>query len=167
MLTITPKGPTQAVDVLGIRVEFLTEPSFAEAAYCIIKGTVPEGMVVPLHSHRDDESFFVVSGEAEVLSERESGHLEWQRVTPGDFVHIPGGRKHAQRNRSKSDVVELITTTGQLGRFFQEVGRPLSSAGAPPAATELERFRTLAAQYGHWLASPSEHARFGLDMPTI
>ena len=165
MLTITPQGPTQAVDVLGVRVEFLIEPSFPEVSYCVLKGTIPAGMVVPLHSHRDDESFFVVSGEADVLKEREGGQLEWQRVTAGDFVHIAGGMKHAHRNRSKSAVVELVMTTSLLGRFFQEVGRPLSSAGAPPTGQELERFATLAAQYGHWLASPSENARFGLDMP--
>jgi quercetin dioxygenase-like cupin family protein len=165
MLTVTPKAPTQILDVLGVAVEFLTEPSARTATYCVIKGTIPAGLAVPLHSHRDDESFFVVSGEDEVLWEDEYGQLEWHRVAPGDFVHIRGGTKHAHRNRSPTAVVELITTSTQIGRFFQEAGRPLGLAGAPPTEGELQEFMELAERYGHWLATPAENAAVGINLP--
>jgi quercetin dioxygenase-like cupin family protein len=166
MRTITSTEPTQPLDVLGAVVELLTDPALPEAAYCVIKGTIPAGMVVPLHSHPDEESFFVVSGTAEVLKEID-GRLEWSSVEPGDFVHIPGGVRHAHRNRSARPVVELAITTSQLGRFFREVGRSIGQADAPRAPTpdEVARFTTTAARYGHWMASPSENASVGIELP--
>jgi len=49
----------------GARMELLS--SSEEDAYCVIKGTIPPGVSVPLHSHRDAESFYVLSGEAQAL----------------------------------------------------------------------------------------------------
>ena len=115
------------VDVFGPTVEFLTPPE--EGAYCVLKGTIPPGMSVPLHSHPEPESFFVVSGKGKVLTERD-GRLKWVDVKPGDFIHIPGGAKHAHRNTSSEPLVELATTNTTLGQFFLEVGRP-SRPGHP------------------------------------
>jgi quercetin dioxygenase-like cupin family protein len=46
------------LDVLGPTVEFMVLPSESEDRYCVLKGTIPPGVSVPLHSHPDDESFF-------------------------------------------------------------------------------------------------------------
>jgi quercetin dioxygenase-like cupin family protein len=164
MLTITSRGAAQPLDVLGAIVELLTDPADTSAAYCVIKGAIPANTAVPLHSHPDDESFFVVSGTAEVLTEAPHGRLEWRRVEPGDFIHIPGDTKHAHRNRSGDAVVELVTTTSQLGRFFQEIGRPAPGARPlpPPGQAELDRVLRVAQRYGHWMATPAENASVGL-----
>jgi len=55
----------------GARLEPLS-PS-REDAYCVMKGTIPPGVSVPIHSHADAESFYVLSGEAQVLVETEAG----------------------------------------------------------------------------------------------
>jgi hypothetical protein len=41
-----------------------TEPltSRKEQSYFVLKGTIPPGINVPLHSHGDPESFYVLSG---------------------------------------------------------------------------------------------------------
>ena len=52
------KEPHVVLDVLGPTVEFLVLPSESTAGYCIMKGTIPPGVSVPLHSHPDDEIFF-------------------------------------------------------------------------------------------------------------
>jgi quercetin dioxygenase-like cupin family protein len=152
-----------AYDILGAIVEFLTPPD--AAVYCVIKGTIPAGQVVPLHSHTDDETFYVHSGRVEVLSER-GAKLEWQTVKAGDSIHIPADAKHAFRNSFSEPVVQLITTTPRLGRFFREVGKPFSPAMPQRAPTpeEIERFTRVAAEYRHWLANPEENAAVGISL---
>ena len=49
-------GTHQLLDVLGATIEFLALPNEAEV-YCVIKGTIPPAMSVPLHSHPDAESY--------------------------------------------------------------------------------------------------------------
>jgi hypothetical protein len=42
---------SEILDVLGPRIQFLTALSDDDGAYCLIRGVVPAGVVVPLHSH--------------------------------------------------------------------------------------------------------------------
>ncbi|MER8671192.1 hypothetical protein NKH45_29175 [Mesorhizobium sp. M1156] len=56
----------ETFDVLGPVVQFLTPPRDGEP--CIMRGTVPPGVVVPLHSHADPETFIQIPGEVEGLS---------------------------------------------------------------------------------------------------
>src|SRR4051812_40204687 len=128
------KGIYGVLDVFGPTVEFLTSPSEPDAAYCVMMGTIPPGVSVPLHSHPDAESFFLLSGAVQVLSQP-GDRFEWLDVKPGGFVHVPGGAKHAFRNSSSEPVVQLITTTPKLGRFFQEIGRPVTAEGPLPPPT--------------------------------
>jgi len=119
---------------------------------------------VPLHSHVDAESFFVLAGAVQVLSQQ-GGNLEWLDVKQGGFVQVPSGAKHAFRNTSREPVVQLITNTQRLGKFFQEVGRPVAPGVPvpPPTADVLQRFARLAARYHHWLGSPTENAAIGIS----
>jgi quercetin dioxygenase-like cupin family protein len=160
---IVKQGTQPVLDVFGPLVEFLAAPEEADA-YCVMLGSIPPGGSVPLHSHRDVESFFVISGAAQVLCQ--SGEeLEWRDVHAGDFVQIPGGAKHAFRNRNTVPVVQLITTTPALGQFFREVGRPVTDGAppSPPTPEELRRFARAAADRGHWLGSREENTAIGLS----
>ncbi len=47
----------QRVDLFGPSVEFLTPPGVTEEAYCVLRGVIPRGVSVPLHSHADIEDF--------------------------------------------------------------------------------------------------------------
>jgi quercetin dioxygenase-like cupin family protein len=159
----TIKGMDGVLDVFGPTVEFLTSPSEAEAVYCVMRGTIPPGVSVPLHSHPDVESFFLLSGAVQVLAQR-GDICAWLDMQPGNFIHIPSGAKHAFRNISSAPAVMLITTTPQLGRFFQEIGRPITPGVSPPPPTpeELEHFMRLAAHYHHWFGSPADNAAVGI-----
>jgi mannose-6-phosphate isomerase-like protein (cupin superfamily) len=156
----------EVLDVLGPMLEFLRPPSEAAGDYCVLKGTLPPGMTVPLHSHPDDESMYVLCGVVQVLSPIRNS-LEWRDAKIGDFVHIPRGVRHAWRNSGSEPVLQIITTTVRLGRFFQEIGRPIArgEAALPPTAAELKRFSQAAVRYGHWLGSPAENAAFGIELP--
>jgi quercetin dioxygenase-like cupin family protein len=162
---ITPNGTASVFDVFGPTIEFLTPPSDADAPYCTVRGVIPAGVHVPLHSHPEPESFYVETGAAQVLVRRDGG-FAWMDLAEGDFVHIPGGVEHAHRNESGTPVVELITMAPRLARFFADIARPIEEGAPPPPPTDadLRRMADVAARYGHWLATPEENAAVGIRM---
>ena len=160
-----PNKESRVLDVLGPTVEFLVLPSEDDACYCVLKGTIPPGVSVPLHSHPDDESFFLVSGRVQALEQRNDG-FECTNMNAGDFRHVPQGVRHAWKNQSNEPAIAIIVTTARLGRFFQEIGRPVSPDVSPqaPSPTDVQRFVDAAARYHHWLASPDENAAIGIKL---
>jgi quercetin dioxygenase-like cupin family protein len=153
--------PFTAVDVFGPTVEFISGPDDSGADFCVMRGVVPPGVVVPLHSHEDAEDFFILSGTQQVLTKSDQG-LEWVDVNAGDYVHIPGGTPHAHRNVSDEPAVELVVTTARLGRFFQEVAR--TGVTHPPTPIELAEFVAVATRYGYDLGTPEQNAAIGIAL---
>jgi len=76
---IVNEGTHGALDVFGPPLEFFILPEEAGGAYCVMTGTIPPGVSVPLHSHPDIENFFLVSGAVQVMSQRD-GTFEWLDV---------------------------------------------------------------------------------------
>ena len=140
----------ETINVLGPTIAYITPPTGGDHDPCVMHGTIPPGVVVPLHSHADPETFLVFSGEVEALTFRAHGH-RWVPVRAGDFFHVPGDVRHAWRNAGAHPAVMLIVSTAKLGRFFREV------AGAP-----LPRFLEIADRYGYWNATPEENAAVGV-----
>jgi quercetin dioxygenase-like cupin family protein len=155
---VVKDGEGTVVDLLGPRIGPLT-PS-EEESYCVMKGILPPGVSVPLHSHGDAESFYVLSGEAQVLAQTKHG-LEWQTVRQGDFVHIPGGTKHAWRNLSNDPFVVIATLTPKLGRFLLELGEYVRTEGG---SQFLEKLHELSERYAYWSGSPEENAAVGISV---
>ena len=153
------------LDVLGPTVEFMVLPSESEGRYCVLKGTIPPAVSVPLHSHPDDESFFLFSGSVQALLQRQDT-FEWITMHAGDFRHLPQEVRHAWKNQSNEPAVVIIVTTSRLGRFFQEIGRPVApdTLPKPPSFADVQRFAEVAARYHHWLASPEENAAVGINL---
>lgn len=162
---LVSEGKYGLFDVLGPVVEFLTPPPDSDVAFTVLKGSMPPGVAVPLHSHPDDESLFLVSGSVQGIVERDTGYT-WFDVPPGGFVHVPAGARHAWRNRGADPVVQVIVTTPRLGRFFREAGRPIQPGELPqrPAPEAIRRFQEIARRYGHWLGSPEENAAVGIAL---
>jgi quercetin dioxygenase-like cupin family protein len=155
----------ETLEVLGPRVQFLVVPQSRDETPCVMKGTIPPGVCVPMHSHPGIEAFYVLSGDVEVLTE-EGGKAHWITAGPGDFIEVPSEAKHGFRNRSKDPVVQLIITTSRLGRFFQEIGRSLTrdEIARPPFPNEIQSFLKTAERYGYWLATPEENAAVGISL---
>lgn len=159
--TIVRAGEPSLLDLLGPAIEPLTPRE--EQSYSVIRGTIPPGVSVPLHSHGDVESFYVLSGEAQVLLQTENG-LEWKALKPGDFVHIPGDAKHACRNVSDQPLESLIITTPRLGSALREMGKPVQGERRSPTPEDIERLDEINARYGYWMASPEENAEMGISL---
>jgi quercetin dioxygenase-like cupin family protein len=151
-----------AFDLMGPSIEPLT--SGKEESYSVMKGAIPPGVSVPLHSYGDAESFYVQSGEAQLLVQK-GDSLDWQTLRPGDFAQIPPDAKHAWRNVSDQPMEALIITTPRLGRVLREVGGPVSGCerlSFRPGS--MQRWREVNARYGYWIASPEENAAFGISL---
>jgi hypothetical protein len=82
----------ETINVMGPSIQFLSPLEEADDAPCLMRGTIPPGVAVPLHSHADSETFLQVSGEVEALVEAEDG-FDWVRVRAGDvFLHSGWGQ---------------------------------------------------------------------------
>ena len=119
----------------------------------MLRGVIPPGVSVPLHSHPDTEGFFVISGEVQALRQGAQGY-EWIEAKAGDYLHVPSGTRHGWRNVSSEPLVSFIITTKRLAQFFQEVGRPVAITPQPETveglAHFLGHFETVSAKYGYW-----------------
>jgi quercetin dioxygenase-like cupin family protein len=159
------KNPTTglAVEIFGPMVEYLTSPDDEHNDFCVLKGTIPPGASVPLHSHADTEDFLIISGAVEGLRHDTQGYT-WIGAKAGDYMHVPGNTQHAWCNVSNEPAIMLMITTKRMGRFFREVGRPLTDAAQPPTPEELARFAAVSARYGYWNATPEENAAVGIAL---
>jgi quercetin dioxygenase-like cupin family protein len=96
----------------GATIDYLTPVE--DGAPCVMRGTLPAGGVVPLHSHADPETFYVIEGEADCCSGD-----RWTRLGAGDVAHIPPDERHAWR--TSTGAVMLVVSTATMGRFFREI----------------------------------------------
>lgn len=159
------KNPTTGliIEVFGPTIEYLTSPDEEGIDFCVLKGTIPPGVAVPLHSHPDTEDFIIISGSMEGLRYDEDGY-HWIVAEEGDFLHVPGNARHAWRNNSGNPVISLMITTRKMGRFFREIGKPATGTPAPPTPEDLARFAEISARYGYWNATPEENEAAGIPM---
>lgn len=155
----------ETLDVMGPTIQILAQSEMD--GVCFMRGTIPPGVFVPLHSHPDFETFIQLSGELEGLRES-GGDFQWLRLRPGDVFHVPSGARHAFRNRSQEPSVGIVASTAAMGRFFREIGTRIVPGGPPlaaPSAEVIRHFLETAAKYGHWNGTREENARVGLQVP--
>ncbi|HVJ55501.1 MAG TPA: cupin domain-containing protein [Aliidongia sp.] len=159
-------GQLESFDVLGAKIEFMTVPGLGEPDDfpCVMHGVLAPGIVVPLHSHADPETFILRSGSLEGLS-LAGAEARWLRLAPGDVFHVPSHAKHAFRNFSDEPALITVVSTNRIGRFFREIGRPMPADARPlfpPAPETSAAFLRSVEKYGYWNASPAENAAVGL-----
>jgi quercetin dioxygenase-like cupin family protein len=160
----TPTMPpsTEMLDIfVGPILQYLTPLTDQDAEYCLVKTLVPSGATVPIHSHADRETFFILSGELDGMTDG-----RWNTFRAGDVFEVAGGAKHAIRNVSGETMSLLLITTMRLGRFFRDVGRPAAATPLPaPTAADLQRFTEVAHSYGYWLGDAEDNAAVGIMLP--
>ena len=143
-----PKGTAPAVDGPGDRYNLLATGEETNNAFFQFEALVAAGGGPPPHVHsREDESFYVVSGELEILV----GDSTYQ-AKAGDFVFVPRGTVHRFKNLSSSTSIQFVTfvPAGMEG-YFREVFAPVTDrkAAPPPVTDELIRkMNEMAPKYG-------------------
>jgi hypothetical protein len=129
----------------GATVEILTP--IGDGLPCVMRGSIPPGGIVPLHSHADPETFVMTGGEIESFVS-----WEWSRIAAGDVLHVPGHARHAWRNVSRGPAEMFLVTTGTMARFFREI------------TDSPQDFLAISERYGYWNATPEENAAIGLTV---
>lgn len=114
------------------------------------EATEPPGGGPPLHIHRNEEEFFVVT-EGEMTF-----YIDGQVITrsAGESAFVPRGAAHCFKNRSNRIARVLITfTPGNIEGFF-DYGLPVD--GAVPTEEHLQnRLVELAPKFGLEVLGPS------------
>ena len=147
------------LDLLGPRIQFLTPLSEDDDEYCLMRCIFPAGVVVPVHSHDERETFYVLEGEIEGLW---GDH--WGTFHIGNVVDVPGGLKHAWRNTSGASASTLVVAPMRLGRALREFGRPAETASqGAPKPEDFQRLLDIAGAYGYWIGSPADNAAVGIS----
>ncbi|MBA2939638.1 cupin domain-containing protein [Paenibacillus sp. CGMCC 1.16610] len=150
---------SKVLDVMGPRIQLVTD-LIENKDYSLMKAEVPAGVIVPVHSHDDRETFVVLTGELEAFTED-----SWKTVKAGETVDIPGDVKHAWRNSSNETVTLLVVSTVKMGEFFNEIGRPVDTVPpGPPSLEVLQHFVEVAIAYGYWLGTPEDNASIGIKL---
>jgi quercetin dioxygenase-like cupin family protein len=146
-------------DWLGHPIQFLTALSDNDEDYCLMRSTGRPGTVVPIHSHAERETVYVLEGEVQGLWED-----RWITLSRGDVFDVPGGLKHGWRNISGAPTSLLVVMPMRLARFLREVSRPAAMGGqAAPKPADFQRFVETAHAYGYWLGNPEDNAAVGIS----
>lgn len=104
-------------------------------AYCLIEASLAPGIGVPRHTHtREDESYFVLSGELEVIVEGKAFVLR-----PGDSLIAPRDIPHQIRNSGNTENhYLLIFSPSGLDEFLMATALPAPDNAAAPSEQELQ-----------------------------
>ncbi len=151
-----PSGTAPAIWGPGDLYNFLVTGEETNDAFFQFEAIVPSGGGPPPHIHRrEDETFYVVSGELEVLV-GESTYV----AKAGDFVFIPRGTVHRFQNVGEGTAVQLVTfVPAGFENFFREVFLPVTDRNAaPPPITEeqIRKMNEVAPRHGLELPPPPE-----------
>ena len=108
--------------VLGDFVEMLVTEDMTQGASATLLETSPPGGGPPPHQHQnEDETFFVVEGEYELLMDG-----AWIRASRGDAFYRARGTLHGFRNCGATDGKMLIVVQpGRFQSYLEEIS-PLS-----------------------------------------
>jgi hypothetical protein len=90
----------------------------------------PRNASPPLHTHEQDESYFVLDGRLTVKAAEERFELE-----PGAAAVVPMRVAHTFRVDSETARVPVLSTPAGIERFVRDGGVPASGPGLPPADT--------------------------------
>jgi len=108
--------------------------------FALIEFLFPHGTSPPRHTHRQDESYYVLEGALTVAA----GERRFELQAGGTGV-VPMGVAHTFRVDSDGARVLVLSTPGGLERMVRDGSVPASASTLPPAATprptpdELER----------------------------
>lgn len=124
-----------------------------EGRFAAFELRLPKGFAAPLHSHRDEDEFFLVlSGEVRL----QHGEQVVEGVA-GSFVYTPRGVGHSFHADSANARVLLFFGPAGVEGFFREAGTPARSLGLPPAEVPVpprEKLVEIMGRYGQTVLGP-------------
>jgi quercetin dioxygenase-like cupin family protein len=150
-------GPTFAV--LGWAITLLDEPVDNGGALLLFEGRTASGGLIPPHTERNHEAFYVLEGEFELEADGEV-----HRGTPGDYLGVDAGVVHTVRNVGDGwGRILFIAAPGSGHRtFFETIGDPLEPGADPPPLegppADFDRIAAVGSENGIDFLPPPEAA---------
>jgi len=105
------------VNVVGETITILAGGDLSKPFEVHIQEGVKGGGPPP-HFHPWDEAFLVIDGQVEVTVEGKA-----TTISPGGYVHIPGGSVHAYKNISPTAKIIGVVSDPRGGQFFAAMDR--------------------------------------------
>lgn len=117
-------GRGEALWFLGTLARIKLDGRQTEGRFALWEGVLPHGAAPPLHSHPQDETFYILEGELTAwlvepeLVNDDSDSPAWvrtrgRRCRVGDVVFAPGGTPHAFR--IESDTARMLVLSAPAG----------------------------------------------------
>jgi quercetin dioxygenase-like cupin family protein len=130
--------PIKSFHVMGERVDVLVDSAASNGVSATVVQHVPPGGGPPPHSHaREEETFTVLEGDFEILSDG-----QWRRLAIGEAIFSPRNSIHTFRNVGEAlGRVMVFITPGGFEEYLEEIGR------CSPA-TEMQTILDISSRYG-------------------
>jgi quercetin dioxygenase-like cupin family protein len=107
--------------------------------FALWEGVLPRGAAPPLHSHPQDESFYVVEGEVTAWIVGPEHMDDWvaacpERGGPGMVVFAPGGTPHTFRVESDTAKILFLSTPAGVEDYVKALSEPAAWPWLQPPA---------------------------------
>jgi quercetin dioxygenase-like cupin family protein len=138
------------LNVLGVTHIYKATAAETAGSFSLWEDVIPPGAGAPPHTHsREDEAFYVLSGEIQIEFEGEPAP---HRVGPGGFFFGPRGRRHGYRNAGDKParVLVLCAPSCGLDQMFGELDA-VSAKDMPG----FEQLAAITAKYGVIIEQPA------------
>jgi quercetin dioxygenase-like cupin family protein len=133
--------------------------------FALWEGVLPRGAAPPLHSHPQDETFYVLEGKVAVWvgdEEEPSGTCE-----PGAAIFVPGDTPHGFLVLSDTARMIFLSTTAGIEKFVHALSEPAAWPWLQPppdgARVPLERLEAVEREHAVVRFGPPPTARTGKE----
>jgi len=95
--------------------------------FALIDVTLPKGAAPPLHSHPQDETFYVLEGQVTMWVADDT-----RLCGAGDTGFTPGGSPHTWRVESDTARMLILSTPAGIEEYFRALAEPAAWPWLPP-----------------------------------
>jgi quercetin dioxygenase-like cupin family protein len=125
---------------LGTFARMKLDGEHTAGRFALWEGELPRGAAPPLHSHPQDETFYVLAGELTVwlvepeLTDDQTAWLDAraQRCGVGDVIFAPGRTPHTFRVESDTARILFLSTPAGIERMVRGLAEPARWPWLPP-----------------------------------
>jgi quercetin dioxygenase-like cupin family protein len=112
--------------------------------FALWEGVLPRGAAPPLHTHPQDETFYVLEGKVSVWTGApgERAYEAWlaahaRRCEPGAAIFVPGGVPHTFRVESDTARMLFLSTPAGIEQFVYALAEPAAWPWLQPPPEEM------------------------------
>jgi quercetin dioxygenase-like cupin family protein len=139
------QGGGEALWFLGTLARMKLDGAQTAGRFALWDGVLPRGAAPPLHSHPQDETFYVLEGELTAwvveteLADDSADSPAWvtsrgRRCGPGDVIFAPGGTPHTFRVETDTARMVFVSTPAGIDEYVRALAEPAQWPWLQPPA---------------------------------